>query len=108
MSLLASRPEALPTDAKLVGLWPARLTFETRSCLLPGTEVSFQLVLEGHALPLTLVSEACLVIARDRQGYVFHTQLSLEPLSQSDRQLVALFIQKGRGAPRLERLAPTR
>jgi hypothetical protein len=108
VSLTAGGPEALPTDAKLVGLWPERLTFETRHCLLPGTAVSFQLVLEGHALPLTLVSEACLVVAKDKQGYVFHAQLPLEPLSQSERQLVALFIQKGRGAPRLERLAQPR
>lgn len=89
----------VPKDALLVELTPETLTFQTRECLLPGTRVTFGLVMEGRALPLEATAEACLVVGRDRRGYVFHSRLSLSELTDPDRSLIALFIAKGRGAP---------
>ena len=91
----------LPRDASLVELRPDRLTFQTRECVLPGTPVAFRLIMEGGALPLEALAEACLVVARDRTGYVFHSRLSLAGLTEGDRSLIALFIAKGRGSPTL-------
>ena len=91
----------LPKDAALVELRPESLTFQTRECLLPGTLVAFGLVMEGRLLPLEAPAEACLVVDRDRTGYLFHSRLSLRGLSEPDRSLVALFIAKGRGRPGL-------
>jgi len=92
---------AVPKDAVLVELKPESLTFQTRECLLPGTRVAFGLVMEGRSLPLEAPAEACLVVHRDRRGYVFHSRLSLAALSDADRSLVALFIAKGRGSAAL-------
>jgi hypothetical protein len=89
----------VPKDAVLVELTPESLTFQTRECLLPGTRVAFGLVMEGRALPLAAPVEACLVVSRDRHGYLFHSRLSLSKLADADRSLIALFIAKGRGAP---------
>ena len=98
----------LPRDALLVGLKPESLTFQTRECLLPGTLVAFGLVMEGRSLPLEAPTEACLVIERDRGGYVFHSRLSLATLADGDRSLIALFIAKGRGSPSLAAPASAR
>jgi hypothetical protein len=95
---------ALPKDAALAGLWPEKLLIETRECVLAGTPLRFRLVLEGNVLPLTVVTDACLVAAKDRQGYVFHLQVPLERLSSAEQQIIALFITKGRGSARIERL----
>jgi len=95
----------LPRDAVLVELKPESLTFQTRECVLPGTRVVFGLVMEGRCLPLEAPAEACLVVDRDRSGYVFHSRLSLSALADPDRSLIALFIAKGRGSPSLA--APT-
>ena len=91
----------LPADARLTELQPGHLTLATRECLLPGTRVALRLALEGHPLALELPVEACLVVARDKAGYLFHLRLTLAALSEADRQLLALFIFKGRGAPEL-------
>jgi hypothetical protein len=98
----------LPKDAVLVELKPESLTFETRECLLPGTRVAFALVMEGRSLPLEAPAEACLVVDRDRAGYVFHSRLSLAALADSDLSLIALFIAKGRGSPGLAAPGSTR
>ena len=90
---------ALPKDAALVELRPDALTFQTRECLLPGTSVAFNLVMEGRALALEAPTEACLVVGRDRMGFLYHSRVSLAALSEGDRSLIALFIAKGRGAP---------
>lgn len=92
----------LPRDATLVDLRPDALTFRTRECVLPGTPVELVLRLEGQPLALQATVEACLVMEKDKSGYVFHCRLDLAPLSGSDRQLVALFISKGRGSPGLD------
>lgn len=94
----------LPRDAALVELRPEALTFASRRALLPGTAVSFTLVMEGQPLPLEAEVAACLVVAKDRKGLLFHVRLTLEGLARSDRRLIELFIGKGRGAPAL---APT-
>ena len=89
----------LPKDATVVELRPDALTVQTRQCLLPGTRVAFSLVMEGRPLALEAPAEVCLVVGRDRTGYLFHSRLSLAALSEGDRSLIALFIAKGRGAP---------
>lgn len=91
----------LPRDAALVELRPEALTFATREVLLPGTLVSFGLVMEGQSLPLEAAVTACLVVGQDRKGFLYHSRLSLEHLTQPDRRLIELFIAKGRGAPEL-------
>ena len=92
---------ALPKDARLVELRPELLTLETRECLLPGALIAFHLVLEGQPLALTLPVSECLVVARERRGYVYHLRLPLDDLGEGDRSLIALFINKGRGEPAL-------
>ncbi len=101
---MSQRLAALPKDAVLAGLWPERLLIETRECLLAGTPLSFRLVLEGNVLPLSVVTDACLVAAKDRQGYVFHLQVPLDRLSNAEKQIIALFITKGRGEPFIQRV----
>jgi hypothetical protein len=85
-----------------VELRPDLLAFETRSCLLPGTRLSLTLVMEGQPLPLEVVVGQCLVTDKDRRGYKYLAQVFLAQLSEPDRQLITLFISKGRGAPVLE------
>jgi hypothetical protein len=89
----------LPSDAALVELRPEALIFRTRECVLPPTPVDFVLRLEGRPLALRAPVEACLVVEKDRSGYVFHCRLDLSALAGPDRQLLALFIAKGRGSP---------
>ncbi len=94
---------ALPKDAQLAGLWQEKVAIESREAVLPGTEVAFRLVLEGNSLQVSAAVQACLVVAKDRRGYVFHIECPLESLGSAERQIIALFIAKGRGAPRIER-----
>jgi hypothetical protein len=91
----------LPRDATLVELRPEALTFRTRECVLPPTPVDLVLRLEGQPLSLQAPVEACLVVEKDRSGYVFHCRLDLTTLPGPDRHLLALFISKGRGSPLL-------
>lgn len=90
---------ALPKDAALVELRADALTFETRECILPGTPVAFTLVLEGHPVKFLARSEVCLVVGRDRSGYLYQSRIPFADVPAPDRALVALFIAKGRGAP---------
>jgi hypothetical protein len=89
----------LPRDATLVELRPDALTFRTRECVLPGTVVDLVLRLEGRPLALQPPVEACLVVEKDKSGYVFHCRLDLTALPGSDRQILSLFISRGRGSP---------
>lgn len=91
----------LPKDATLVELRPDALTFRTRECVLPPTPVDLVLRLEGQPLPIQAPVEACLVVEKDRTGYVFHCRLDLTTLPGALRQIVVLFISKGRGSPGL-------
>ncbi len=93
----------LPKDVAIAKLFPDRLLLETRECVLPGTRLAFRLVLEGNVLPMDVTTSACLVVARRRLGYVFHVEIPLTQLPSAARQIIALFIGKGRGAPCLER-----
>ena len=93
---------ALPKDTRLFELRPDALTLETRQCLLPGSLLAFHLVLEGQPLALTLAVSECLVVNRDRRGYLYHLRLPLADLREGDRNLIALFINKGRGEPGIE------
>jgi hypothetical protein len=88
---------SLPKDSLFVELQPEILTFETRECLLPGTQVAFSLILEGHALPLQAPVAECLVVDKDKAGFLYNARVSLASLRGADRQLIALFILKGRG-----------
>jgi hypothetical protein len=92
----------LPRDGSLVELRHEALSFETRSCLLPGTVVRFRLLMEGRPLELKAPVDACLVMDKDRNGYLYHVRLALDRLAEPDRHLIALFIAKGRGQPGLE------
>jgi hypothetical protein len=91
----------LPRDGILVELRHDALTFETRSCLLPGTVLRFRLLMEGKPLELKAPVDACLVMDKDRNGYLYHVRLALDRLAEADRHLIALFIAKGRGHPGL-------
>ena len=88
----------LPKDSLFVELHPDVLTFETRECLLPGTRVAFSLVMEGQPLPLQAPVAECLVVDKDKAGFLYQARVSLAAVSAPDRQLIALFIQKGRGS----------
>jgi hypothetical protein len=92
----------LPRDSALVELRADVLTFRTRECILPDSVVAFALGLEGKPLELEAPVSACLVMARDRSGFTYHVQCDLTVLPNSDRQILALFIGKGRGAPDLQ------
>ena len=94
---------ALPRDSVIANLFPDRLLVQTRECVLPGTRLVFRLVLEGNVLPMDVVTSACLVVGRVRQGYLFHIEVPLKQLPSAERQIIALFISKGRGEPSLER-----
>ena len=83
-------------------LRPDALTFQTRQCLLPGTRVRFRLVMEGRPWALQAAVAACMVMEKERSGYVFHVRLSLQMLSDPDQHLVKLFIARGRGQPGLK------
>jgi hypothetical protein len=89
----------LPKDAVLVELRAEALTFRTREGLLPGTVVDLVLRLEGQPLALHPPLEACVVMEKERGGYVFHCRLDLTALPSSDRQILGLFINRGRGSP---------
>ena len=91
----------LPKDAALAELRPDSLSFETYHCLLPGTRVVFNLVMEGHALPLRVEISRTEVVAKDRRGHRYLSYIALDGLSSTDRQLIELFIKKGRGEPEL-------
>ena len=91
----------LPKDATLGALRPESLSFATRHCLLPGTVVVFNLMMEGHALPLRLPIDRTEVVGKDLRGYHYLSFVSLEALASTDRHLIELFIKKGRGEPRL-------
>jgi hypothetical protein len=99
--LRAAGQVSLPKDAVLVELRPELLTFETRQVLLPATVVSMRLLMEGHAMPLQLPVVECLVVEKDRVGYIYQLRFSLESLPGPDRDLIRLFIAKGRGSPEL-------
>jgi len=89
---------SLPKDSLFVELQPETLIFETRDCLLPGTRVAFSLVMEGQPLPLQAPVAECLVVDKDRNGFLYQARVSFAGLPGSDRQLIALFILKGRGS----------
>jgi hypothetical protein len=93
----------LPKDATLEVLRPEILGFGSRECLLPGTVVVFNLVMEGHALPLRLEILRTEVIDKDWKGYRFVSYVSLDDTPTTDRHLIELFIKKGRGAAVLTR-----
>ena len=93
----------LPGDAELATLRPDVLAVSTREALLPGTVVVFNLVMEEHALPMRLEILRTEVVEKDRRGYKFVSYVSLEQTNSTDRQIIHLFIKKGRGEPRLTR-----
>jgi len=102
LSLGALGPHSLPRDAVFVELRPDVLIFQTRECLLPGTDVRLRLMMEGQPLPLVTPVTACLVVDKDKGGYLFHIVASLAGVREADRQLISLFIGKGRGMPELQ------
>ena len=65
--------------------------------------VVLNLLMEGHALPLRLEIIRTEVIYKDLRGYRYLSYVSLDYLTSTDRQLIELFIKKGRGEPRITR-----
>lgn len=98
----------LPKDARIVELRAGLLTLETRECLLPGTRLGFDLRMEERPLPLEVDVGECLVMLKDRRGYLYHARIFLSQLAEADRQIIQLFINKGRGAPTLAPRGPGR
>ena len=96
----AAQPVSLPPDARLVELRASHITFRSRRRLSPGTRLDFALVMEGRPWPLQGPITSC-EIHKERDVSLYEMRISLESLRQSDRQLIALFIEKGRGAPGL-------
>lgn len=97
---MAPAQMALPDDAHLVELRVDHLTFRSKRRVAPGTVLDFALVMEGRPWPLRAPVVDCL--ARKEGGVaVYEMRVSLEPLAEPDRHLIALFIEKGRGAPAL-------
>jgi hypothetical protein len=92
----------LPRDAALVELRADALTFRTRECILPDAVVAFSLGLEGKPLELAAPVSACFVMSRDRSGFTYHVQCDLTVLPPADRQILGLFIGKGRGSADLQ------
>ena len=80
------------------------VTFRSKRRVAPGTIVDFELVMEGRPWPVTGPVVTCLA-RKDGGMAVFEMRVSLEALPEGDRHLIALFIEKGRGAPEL---APAR
>jgi hypothetical protein len=93
---------SLPKDAILIELRPDALTFETRTCLLPATVVSFTLLMEGFPLTMHAPVGACFVTDKDKLGYIYQPRLALDQVAAADQRVVALFIEKGRGEPGLK------
>jgi hypothetical protein len=98
---VAAPEGALPKDAKLVELRPEFLAFDTRTCLLPGTRLRFRLVMEEQPLAFDVEVSQCLVVDKDRKGYLYRARTLFSQIPAADRHLIRLFIAKGRGAPRL-------
>ena len=101
--MFGKTPVFLPKDARLAGLWPDKVAIESREAVLPGTEISFRLVLDGNSLQVTAAVQACLVVSKDRRGYVFHIEFPLDSLGSAEQQIITLFIAKGRGEPYVDR-----
>jgi hypothetical protein len=98
-----ARP-TLPDDARLVELRTQHVTFRSKRRVAPGTVLDFDLVMEGRPWPVSAPVVTCLA-RKDGGVALFEMRVSLESLSEGDRHLIALFIEKGRGAPQL---APAR
>ena len=96
----SSRPS--PTTRTWWSCARSTLTFRTRTRVPPGTVLAFALVMEGLAAgPLRAPVVDVPGTARTGGGYIYEMRVSLEPLSAADLRLIALFIEKGRGAPQL-------
>ena len=101
---MAPAQPTLPHDAHLVELRVEHVTFRSRRRVPPGTVLDFALVMEGQPWTLRAPVVDCLT-RKDRGVSLYEMRVSLESLPQGDRHLIALFIEKGRGAPKL---APAR
>jgi hypothetical protein len=76
------------------------MVFRSRRRVAPGTVLDFALVMEGRPWAVRAPVVDCM--ARKDQGVaLYEMRVSLESLPPVDRQLIALFIEKGRGAPQL-------
>jgi hypothetical protein len=99
---VAPAQPTLPDDARLVELRVEHVTFRSRRRVAPGTVLDFALVMEGRPWAVRAPVVNCL--ARKDQGVaLYEMRVSLESLPRADRHLIALFIEKGRGAPELAR-----
>jgi hypothetical protein len=97
---VAPAQNTLPDDAHLVELRVDHVTFRSRRRVAPGTVLDFALVMEGRPWPLRAPVVDCLA-RKDRGGALYEMRVSFDALGAPDLHLIALFIEKGRGAPKL-------
>lgn len=97
---MAPAQPTLPEDAKLVELRAEHVTFRSKRRVPPGTVLDFALVMEGRPWRLRAPVVDCMA-RKDRGVALYDMRVSLAELPQADRHLIALFIEKGRGAPGL-------
>jgi hypothetical protein len=81
-----------------VELRAEHVTFRSKRRVAPGTVLAFDLVMEGRPWPISGPVVTCLA-RKDGGVALFEMRVSLESLPEPDRHLIALFIEKGRGAP---------
>jgi hypothetical protein len=101
---VAPAQSSLPDDAHLVELRVDHVTFRSRRRVAPGTVLDFALIMEGRPWPLRAPVVDCLA-RKETSGAVYEMRVSFASLSPPDLHLIALFIEKGRGAPQLAPLA---
>jgi hypothetical protein len=97
---VAPAQPTLPDDAHLVELRLEHVTFRSKRRVAPGTVLDFALVMEGRPWRVRAPVVDCLA-RKERGAAVYEMRVSLESLAEPDRHLIALFIEKGRGAPAL-------
>ena len=97
---MAPAQTTLPDDAQMVELRVDHVTFRSRRRVAPGTVLDFALVMEGRPWPLRAPVVDCQT-RKDAGVALYEMRVSFEGLPPPDLHLIALFIEKGRGAPKL-------
>jgi hypothetical protein len=97
---VAPAQPTLPDDAQVVELRVDHVTFRSRRRVAPGTVLDFALVMEGRPWPVRAPVVDCLT-RKDGGVALYEMRVSFAELPPPDLHLIALFIEKGRGAPTL-------
>jgi hypothetical protein len=97
---VAPEQPTLPDDAHLVELRVDHVTFRSKRRVAPGTVLDFALIMEGRPWPLRAPVVDC-QSRKDKGQALYEMRVSFDELAPHDLHLIALFIEKGRGAPKL-------